>query len=189
MLYSFQPCYVFVTSCIKLGVKDKKLRWKWRRCRQVFKVVPMIIQSGNGCGSTVPMQKVSPKMGLLVARVLRHQNATAPKCYSTKVVPPAWRSLGGTQKHGWRLDEHKRSRRRNGNGDSEEIQTVIREKYKHRRHGELGLDWEEMGGGGKKLNIIEWEIYLGNLPRQKVPDNYFFPLERFVFPSVRKNEA
>ena len=58
------------------------------------------------------------------------------------------------------MEEHKRSSRRNGNGDSEEIQTVIREKYKHRRHGELGLDWEEMGGGGK-LNIIEWEIYLG----------------------------
>ena len=183
--------------CVKFGVQDKKLRrWKYvrRKCRQVL-VVLMIIQSGNGCGSTVPMQKVSPKMGLLLVatcygtRVLRNQNAKAPKCYGTKVVPPAWRSLGGTQKHGWRLDEHKRSRRRNGNGDSEEIQTVIREKYKHRRHGELGLDWEEMGGGGKKLNIIEWEIYLGNLPRQKVPDNYFFPLERFVFPSARKNEA
>ena len=153
----------------------------------------MIIQSGNGCGSTVAMRRVSPKKGGLLQfqwdsfKVLQwHQSGTP----STKVVPPAWRSFGaGTQTHGWRLDEHKRSRRRNGNGDSEEIQTVIREKYKHRRHGELGLDWEEMGGGGKKLNIIEWEIYLGNLPRQKVPDNYFFPLERFVFPSVRKNEA
>ena len=120
-------------------------------------------------------------------KVLRHQSATASKWDTSKVVPPAWRSLGGAQTHGRRLDEHKS--RRNGNGDSEEIQTVIREKYKHRRHGELGLDWEEMGGGGKKLNIIEWEIYLGNLPRQKVPDNYFFPLERFVFPSARKNEA
>ena len=26
MQYSFQPCYVFVTSCVKLGVKDEKLR-------------------------------------------------------------------------------------------------------------------------------------------------------------------
>ena len=137
------------------------------------------------------------KKGLLVAfqakcyntRVLRHQSATTPECHQcTKVVPPAWRSFGGTQKHGWRLEEHKRSSRRNGNGDSEEIQTVIREKYKHRRHGELGLDWEEMGGGGK-LNIIEWEIYLGTEGGQKVSDNYFFPLSRFVFPSARKNEA
>ena len=122
------------------------------------------------------------------SNLLRHKSATEPKCYGTKVVPPAWRSLGGTQKHGWRLEEHKRSSRRNGNGDSEEIQTVIREKYKHRRHGELGLDWEEMGGGGK-LNIIEWEIYLGTEGGQKVSDNYFFPLSRFVFPSARKNEA
>ena len=125
----------------------------------------------------------------LPSKVLQHQSATTPECHQcTKVVPPAWRSFGGTQKHGWRLEEHKRSSRRNGNGDSEEIQTVIREKYKHRRHGELGLDWEEMGGGGK-LNIIEWEIYLGTEGGQKVSDNYFFPLSRFVFPSARKNEA
>ena len=175
----------------------------------IYEIVPtwplvvMIIPSGgNGFGSTVAMRSLSPKKGCLSpskqsattpkcysTKVLQHQSATTPECHQcTKVVPPAWRSFGGTQKHGWRLEEHKRSSRRNGNGDSEEIQTVIREKYKHRRHGELGLDWEEMGGGGK-LNIIEWEIYLGTEGGQKVSDNYFFPLSRFVFPSARKNEA
>ena len=160
------------------GANDNT-EWKW-----VWK------HGGNNAESVAKKGVASPLVECYGIKVLRHQSATASKWDTSKVVPPAWRSFGaGTQTHGWRLDEHKRSRRRNGNGDSEEIQTVIREKYKQRRHGELGLDWEEMGGGGKKLNIIEWEIYLGNLPRQKVPDNYFFPLERFVFPSARKNEA
>ena len=157
-------------------------RWRCGVCRQKR-------------GSLLPSNHSASTPKCYNTRVLRHQSATTPECYDTRVLPvhqsgassmtlfwwhtEAWVAVGGTQ----------RSSRRNGNGDSEEIQTVIREKYKHRRHGELGLDWEEMGGGGK-LNIIEWEIYLGNLPkRQKVPDNYFFPLERFVFPSVRKNEA
>ena len=54
-------------------------------CRRVYnKGVLMIMQSGNGCGSTVPMQKVSPKMGLpeetcYGTKVLRHKSATAAK--------------------------------------------------------------------------------------------------------------
>ena len=132
------------------------------------------------------------KKGLLVAfqakcyntRVLQHQSATTPECHQcTKVVPPAWRSFGGTQKHGWRLEEHKRSSRRNGNGDSEEIQTVIREKYKHRRHGELGLDWEEMGGVEENWILLSgksiWELPRGKkspIIISSLSGALFFPL-------------
>ena len=135
-------------------------RWQWGECRQ--------------------------KRGLLQFqwdsfKVLQwHQSGTP----STKVVPPAWRSFGaGTQTHGWRLDEHKRSRRRNGNGDSEEIQTVIREKYKHRRHGELGLDWEEMGGVEENWILLSgksiWELPRGKKSPIIISSLYgalFFPL-------------
>ena len=96
----------------------------------IYEIVPswplvvMIIPSsgGNGFGSTVAMRSLSPKKGLLVAfqakcyntKVLRHQSATAPKCYDTRVPPvhqsgatsmtlfwwhtEAWVAVGGTQK-------------------------------------------------------------------------------------------
>ena len=126
--------------------------------------------------------------------VLQHQSATPPECYGIKEAhnqsgatsmtlfrwhTEAWVAVGRTQK----VPEKKWKWWfwRNTNGDSGEIQTPEARGIRVRLGGN--------GGRREKLNIIEWEIYLGNLPRQKVPDNYFFPLERFVFPSVRKNEA
>ena len=131
----------------------------------------------------------------LPSKVLQHQSAITPECYDTRVPPvhqsgatsmtlfwwhtEAWVAVGGTQKvfeKKWKWWFW-----RNTNGDSGEIQTPEARGIRVRLGGN--------GGRGGKLNIIEWEIYLGTPARQKVPDNYFFPLRRFVFPSLRKNEA
>ena len=132
----------------------------------------MIMQSGNGCGSTVPMQKVSPKMGL-------KQLATAPKCYGTRVLrqqsgatsmtlfrwhTDAWVAVGRTQK----VPEKKWKWWfwRNTNGDSGEIQTPEARGIRVRLGGNGGAEgknwillsgksiWETSRNGGKKSPII-----------------------------------
>ena len=93
--------------------------------KKVF-VALMIIQSGNGCGSTVAMRRVSPKKGGCC-----NSSGTLSKCYSgVKVVhqAPKWchqhdallvqahRRMGG----GWT----------NTKGPGEEMEMVILKKYK-----------------------------------------------------------
>ena len=143
----------------------------------------MIIQSGNGRGTTVAMQKVSPKIGAASTpecyntKLLQHQSATTPNCYSTRVVlhqsgatsmtlfrwhTDAWVAVGRTQK----VPEKKWKWWfwRNTNGDSGEIQTPEARGIRVRLGGNGGAEgknWILLSGKsiwetsrGKKSPII-----------------------------------
>ena len=63
--------------------------------KKVF-VALMIIQSGNGCGSTVAMRRVSPKKGVAAIPVGLFQSATVTLFWCRHT--DAWVAVGRTQK-------------------------------------------------------------------------------------------
>ena len=152
-----------IISRIRFRVRRKPKIWRhyvYFTEKKVF-VALMIIQSGNGCGSTVAMRRVSPKKGVAAIPVGLFQSATVASKWYTKHQSgatsmtlfwcrhtDAWVAVGRTQK----VPEKKWKWWfwRNTNGDSGEIQTPEARGIRVR----LG------GNGGRRKIEYYW---VGNL--------------------------